>query len=133
MATTVVTIAAIAARAEGVHKTAPRNAPAALYKTIEFRLTFNNEATDFVAGDVIFGQVDLSTDGGTTWRTLVEAEWHGGTDPGPDPEKGSPGGYMVAVDNLTVPANSQYRAGMRVVPGTPGGTVTCGVQATVTT
>lgn len=125
-----VTIAPIAARSAtggvngtNVYKTGSRSVPAGTYKEILFLLTFNAEATDFVPGDVLFGAVELSTDGGVNFSPLCEAEWHGGTNKGR--------GYGVAVDNLTVPANSFYRASARVVPGIPGGTITFGVTANV--
>lgn len=120
----VATVAPIAARAAGVYKTGQRNVPAATYQEIVFKLIFNTEATDFQAGDVIHGAVEISTDGGTTWGQLCEAKWFGATSSGR--------GYAVAVDNLTVPANSFYRASATVTPGVPGGTVTFGVTADAT-
>lgn len=128
------TVAAIAARAAGSYQTNVRALPAGTYQEIIFRLTFDAGLadTEFQTGDVIFGKVETNL-GGAGWDWLLEAEWHGGHEPQPDPTRGTPGGYSVTANNVVVPAGSNIRATARVVPGTAGGTVTFGVTATATT
>lgn len=128
-------VAVIADRPAGTYKTGQRQIPANTYTAINFGLIFDAGQADaqFKQGDVIFGRVELDRGDGAGWVWLVEAEWHGGHEPPADPEKGTTGGYWVAAHNVTVPAGTVARAGCRVVPGTPGGTVRFGVTVTAET
>lgn len=120
-----VTIAPIAARTPGTYQTTARSVPAGTYQEITFVLTFNNQPVDFVAGDVIDGAIQLSTDGGQTWAELCSTDWQGGV------SNSRTGGWSLAIENITIPPGTTYRA-RATVSSADGSTVTFGVTATVT-
>lgn len=129
-----VAIAPIAARAgnggtnhDGVYKTASRPVPAGHYDSIIVFLTFNNEASDFLAGDVVHIGIDLSFDGGQTWGDTLETDCVEGQ---PSPHNGL---YYISWADITIPPNALYRGSARVMPGDgAAGSVTFGASATLT-
>lgn len=120
-----VTIAAIRAYTPGTYQTAARSVPAGTYQEITFALIFNNQPTDFVAGDVIDGAIQISTDGGQTWTELCSADWQGGV------SNSRTGGWSLSIENITIPPGTTYR-GRATVSSADDSTVTFGVTATVT-
>lgn len=131
-----VTIAAVAARASGNYQTAGRSVPAGFYQEIVFTLinggatpTDWTGSTDFVAGDVINGAIQLSIDGGNTWFDLCSTEpdgWLGGASPG----RSGTVLYQLAQENITIPPGTLYRA-RATVTSHDGSTIKFGVTATI--